>query len=222
MLAGDSKRPQRILSCKNEPSKFGVVFRGKKSKMTKSSSSNLSSIKLNFIVLSCQVGDEHAFRELYEAFGEKTFTFLKSLVEPEVAKDLNQEVWLKVYRQISTLYDANRFKAWLFQIARNKALDYFKSSKRLREFYEMLKVESHPTTEINFAEVDIESSDLLKISLEGLPPKQREVIVLNFFEGMDYSEIAFIVNCSIGTVKSRLFNAKMKIKEMLETKIDKP
>ncbi|OEK01869.1 hypothetical protein BFP97_10235 [Roseivirga sp. 4D4] len=187
--------------------------------MTESQASRRTDLKLKLLILRCQAGNEPAFGELYERFNQSTLVFLKNLTDSEIAQDLNQEVWLQVYRQIATLADARRFKAWLFQVARNKALDYFKSSKRLRELHEIMKPDKPLEVQMPFDEVDFNKSDLLKLSLDGLSPKLREVIVLNFFEGMDYTEIAFILGCSLGTVKSRIYNGKLKIRELLETKI---
>jgi len=189
--------------------------------MAVSQKSGRTDLKLKLLILRCQAGNEPAFGELYERFNSGTLVFLKNLTDSEIAQDLNQEVWLKVYRQIATLADARRFKAWLFQIARNKALDYFKRTKRLREFHEMLKSDVESMVEADPSEFEVYKSDVLRVSLDALPPKLREVMVLNFFEGMDYTEIAFIVGCSVGTVKSRIHNGKLKIKKLLETKISK-
>ncbi|MBO3698629.1 RNA polymerase sigma factor [Roseivirga sp. E12] len=189
--------------------------------MTKRRESGSLNFKLNLLVLRCQAGNEPAFRDLYERFSQSTLVFLENLTNREVAQDLNQEVWLNVYRQLANLSDTRRFKTWLFQIARNRALDYFKSTKRLREFHEMLKPDMDELTELMLEEIDFKREDILQNSLDGLSTKLREVIILNFFEGMDYSEIAFILGCSLGTVKSRIYNGKLKIKELLETKMKK-
>lgn len=187
--------------------------------MTESQRTRRTNLKLNLLILRCQTGNEPAFGELYKRFGDSTLVFLRNLTDAEIAQDLNQEVWLQVYRQIAALADTRRFKAWLFQIARNKALDYFKRTKRLREFHEMLKSDSEPMVDTDV--IEFEAQDMLRISLDALSPKLREVLVLNFFEGMDYTEIAFIVGCSMGTVKSRIYNGKLKIKELLKTKMNK-
>lgn len=193
-------------------------MRGEEFRMSDTKTNRPVDLKLNLLVLRCQVGSEAAFRELYESLNQRTLQFLQSLVDNETAQDLNQEVWFKVYKQIASLSDAYRFKTWLFQIARNKGLDYFRSTKRSRELHELLRLDTDAVYQQGVYEWDLETSDILKTSLERLSPKLREVIVLNFFEGMDYDEIALILGCSLGTVKSRIFNAKQKIKDLIKTK----
>ncbi len=174
-------------------------------------------LKLNLLVIRCQAGSESAFRELHETFSKRTLQFLVGIVGSEAAQDLNQEVWFIVYKRIASLSDSLRFKTWLFQIARNKGLDYFRSSKRSRELQELLILETDSAYQEGTHEWDSETSDILKTSLEKLSPKLREVIVLNFYEGMDYDEIALILGCSVGTIKSRIHNAKQKIKNLIKT-----
>ena len=183
------------------------------------SDKNQNDLKLHFLVLRCQVGDERAFRDLYTQFREKTGRYLHSIINETVAEDLNQEVWLTVYNRIGTLYNVNGFRTWLFQMTRNRALDYFRSSKRLAEFQDVLESElTIDQPEIDTVFFEKEDYSYLKASIQKLAFKHREVLELNFFEGMDYEEISLIIGCSVGTVKSRIHNAKSKLKNLLNTK----
>lgn len=193
-------------------------MRGVEFRMAETKTNRPIDLKLSLLVLRCQTGSEVAFRELHESLSQRTLRFLESLVDQATAQDLNQEVWLKVYKQVASLSDTSRFKTWLFQIARNKALDYFRQNKRVQALHELLKLENTDAYNESVKEWDVEISDVLKVSLDRLSPKLREVLALNFFEGMDYDEIALILGCSLGTVKSRIFNAKQKIKELIKTK----
>jgi len=174
-------------------------------------------LKAHFLVLRSQVGDNEAFAQLYSMFRQRTFRLLTGLLKSDLAKDLNQEVWLTVYKRIVFLEDPGRFRTWLFQITRNIAIDYFRSSKRQAELYEILSNDI-PQNTTGQDEFEMPSANCLNEVLENLSSRLREVVVLNFFEGMDYEEMALILGVSLGTVKSRLFNAKMKIKELINLK----
>ena len=181
---------------------------------------NPSKLKLHLLVLRCQTGEGSAFKELHGLFANRTLRFLTSFVSGPEAEDLNQELWLAVYNRIASLYNVNGFKTWLFQAARNKALDYLRRGNRLDTFYEAYKTETdEATTGQDLSEPDL--SEFLKDGLEQLSNVHREVLVLHFLEGMDYEEITLIAGCSLGTVKSRAFNAKQQLREIINTKISK-
>lgn len=167
-----------------------------------------------------QLGNDQAFQELYALFNKSSLRFLQNLVKGEEAQDLNQELWLTIYKQIGGLAEPKRFKTWLFQIARNKALDYFRNSKRLNEFHDMLALDTETIISEPSVGFELNNNAQLHQALEGVSTKLREALVLNFLEGMDYEEIALITGCSLGTVKSRIHNAKQKIKELIKTKIE--
>lgn len=173
---------------------------------------------LHLLVLRAQVGDENAFRQLYEQFSDRTLRFLSGFVSQTAAEDLNQELWLTVYRRIRTLVNINGFRAWLFQSARNSALDQLRSLKRRDELNEILynQAESRKTPEELevFPEPDFELTN----ALDQLSASHREVIVLNYLEGMDYEEIALITGCLVGTVRSRIHHARRKLKENNKSK----
>ncbi|MBC3758638.1 sigma-70 family RNA polymerase sigma factor [Hyunsoonleella sp. SJ7] len=180
-----------------------------------SKTQNSLGLKLNLLVLRCQVGDQQAFKELCVQFNPVTRRFLKSLVKSDAASDLNQEVWISVYQRIASLDDVSRFKYWLYQITRNKAMDYFRKSKKLDYFDEL----THGTALQLFTTYEDDKNlfyhKQIHKARESLSPKLNEVVELYYFQGMDYEEIALIVGCSMGTVKSRIHNAKHKIKEWL-------
>lgn len=175
-------------------------------------------LKLYFLIMRVQVGDAQAFQELYQLFHKSSLRFLQNLVKGEEAQDLNQELWLTIYKQVAGLAEPRRFKTWLFQIARNKAMDYFRSSKRLNEFHDMLASDSEALVSVPSIDFEPDNNAKLQLALTKVSTKLREALVLNYFEGMDYEEIALITGCSVGTVKSRIHNAKSKIKELIKTK----
>lgn len=172
-------------------------------------------LKAHFLVLRSQVGDDHAFTSLYNMFSGRSLRLLNGLLRSDKAQDLNQEVWLTVYKRIASLDDASRFRTWLFQITRNRALDHFRSTKRLNEFYDIIGSETEEVSYEPTVELEVQSTRLVEEKLEELSPKLREALVLNYFEGMDYEEMALILGVSLGTVKSRIHKAKQKIKTLI-------
>lgn len=166
------------------------------------------------LVLRCQTGDEGAYRELVQRFGPKLRYFLLKLTaRTDRVDDLVQETWIDVLRQLPRLKDASAFTAWLYRIAHGKAmLDGRRSG---RELVGSGDVES--AVESN-DEPDFSPEDAARIhaALDRLEPQHREVLVLRFLEEMSYEEIGQVVDCPVGTVRSRIHYAKMALKRLLQ------
>ncbi len=172
-------------------------------------------LSLHLLVLRCQAGDERAFVKLMDAFGSKTHGYLRGLVG-EDADDVQQEVWLSVYRSISGLANPGAFRTWLFRTTRHRAVDFLRKRKRERELADDL---AHETIESDEESNDTPFSQIdeptLDVALKGIPPPQREVLLLRYRDDMSYSEIALVVGCPIGTVRTRLHHAKRRLQELL-------
>jgi RNA polymerase sigma-70 factor, ECF subfamily len=183
------------------------------------SMSNLSPaddrLRLHLLVLRCQAGDERAFSTLFEEFGQRTHRYLRGILGDD-ADDAQQEVWISVYRAIATLANPDAFRTWLFSTTRRRALDQLRKRKRDAE----LMVDPGDMSE-DVADVPDETTrrslaaDDLPGVLAGLPPPQREVLLLRFQDDLSYAEIAVIVGCPVGTVKTRIHHAKRKLHELL-------
>lgn len=162
-----------------------------------------------FLVLRTQVGDEDAFRELFLAFGPRTLGYLRGMVG-EDAEDVQQEVWLGVYRQLGSLVDARAFRTWLYRLTRHRALDHLRRRRREPEWLDdeaALEAVVDPTP-LPESEPDWERVEAI---LAQLPAAQREVLLLRFRDDLAYEEIAAVVGCSVGTVRSRLFYARQRL-----------
>jgi len=168
-------------------------------------------LRQQLLVLRCQAGDERAFARLFDWFGHRTLTYLRGLVEGD-AEDVQQEVWLAVYRGISGLSNPRAFRTWLFQTTRHRAIDFLRRRRRERELLEGAVVELGLANEAaQDREWDaLEESDLAA-ALASLPPAQREVLLLRYQDDLSYAEIALVVGCSLGTVRSRLHHAKRHV-----------
>jgi len=122
--------------------------------------------------------------------------------------DLFQETWIKVWQNLQR-FDTNRpFGPWLFTIASNLCKNRWRK-QQTREKYEKQVVESPIQT------IKLEPLDMKKALLE-LPTEQRNAIVLRYYEGFTELEVASITKCRLGTVKSRVFRAIRKLREVLK------
>lgn len=167
------------------------------------------------MVLRTQSGDEKAFSQLHKQFHQSTLRFLRSLIKDDNVFDLNQEVWISVFKKISTLNDVSRFKHWLFQITRNQAMDSLRRNKRTDYFDDLVDNELAQSDTVNEENLDLKNHRQISQARENLSSKLNEVVELYYFQGMDYKEVALIVGCSIGTIKSRLHGARKKMKDYI-------
>jgi len=171
--------------------------------------------RLYLLVLRCQAGDASAFDRLMNEFGGRTLAHLRGLVG-EDAEDVQQEVWLTVYRQLSGLSNPRAFRTWLFQTTRHRAIDFLRARKRERELTEEAAREREPAIAPADELFDLDGSSL-GATLNALIPIHREVLVLRYQEDMSYGEMAIVAGCSIGTIRSRLHAAKRRLQEALRS-----
>ena len=173
-------------------------------------------LRLHLLVLRCQAGDEEAFARLYDSFCTRTLRYLRGLLGEE-AEDVQQEVWLTVYRSIRGLTNPRAFRTWLFSTTRHRAIDHLRRQRRETEAMEEAAVELNDMAESAIdASVDGLNAGMLDELMAGLPVAQREVLLLRFQDGMSYAETALVVGCSIGTVRSRLHHAKRRVQQRME------
>jgi RNA polymerase sigma-70 factor (ECF subfamily) len=167
-------------------------------------------------VLRCQAGDEGAFGQLLEWFGDRTLAYLEGLIGHDEARDVHQEVWLAVYRGIRTLHNPRAFRTWLFRATRHHAIDYLRRFKREQRLLEMVGVEARASEETaEEPDIPIKPDVVFDAVFAELSPAHREVLLLRFRDDLSYAEIAMVVGCSVGTVRTRLHHAKKKLYQLL-------
>ncbi len=166
-------------------------------------------VLLQLLVIRCQTGDEKAFALLLDRFGPRTRRYLEQIVGDD-ADDVQQEVWLDVYRRAGQLATPRSFVSWLFTITRHRAVDYLRRRRRDRELLEDVAAESLAYDE-SVDPPDATDVSELSHALANLPTLHREVLLLRYQDDLSYEEIAAVVGCSVGTVKSRLHHAKRRL-----------
>lgn len=168
-------------------------------------------LKLQLLIIRTQSGCEAGFKELFNSFKGLTFKYLGSLLNEADIEDAQQLVWIKVYQQISRLSSPFGFKRWLIQIAHRVAIDYLNRSKNVIQPNDALAEENEPPlTEDITIEVPQDFEHLYK-AMDKISFEHKEVILLFYWQEFTCAEIAQILNCSVGTVKSRLFNARQHL-----------
>jgi RNA polymerase sigma-70 factor (ECF subfamily) len=186
--------------------------------MAEQKPTSVDALRLQILVLRCQAGDEQAFGRLMEWFGPRTLAHLRGLVG-DAADDVQQDVWLTVYRSLATVSNPGAFRTWLFRTTRHRAIDFLRQQKRERELLDeaaMVAVEATESdVEPRLAGLD---ESTLERALAALPPLQREAVQLRYRDGMSYTEIALVVGCPVGTVRTRLHHAKRRLYERLKTR----
>jgi RNA polymerase sigma factor (sigma-70 family) len=171
-----------------------------------------------WLVVRCQLGERPAFDALIDRWHAPLWRYVRQLTSnDDVAKEIAQEVWLRVIRGINRVHDGTKWRAWLFGIARRVLMD------RLRAQYAMPLA-----AETEIADVPVEDpavdpevlSAALHDELAKLPLIEREVLTLFYLRELSLGEVADILDVPIGTVKSRLFRARHLLRRELEARGD--
>ena len=177
------------------------------------------------LVRAAQKGDMGAFEELIARHRDKIYARAYSMMRnEEEAVDLSQEAWVKAWQRLVQFQGDSSFPTWITRIVINLCLDQLRRRKRQRaESIEELDEESGgverqmPVVTVNPTErlERVELRQRIDRALSQLSAAHRTVMVLCEFEHMEYKEIAKTMNCSIGTVMSRLFYARRKMAALL-------
>lgn len=171
-------------------------------------------VALHLLVLRCQTGDERAFELLMHRFAPKTLAYLRGLVGQD-ADDVQQDVWLAVYRSLRSVANPGAFRTWLFRTTRHRAMDHLRRRKRDTELLDETPVDDLADVHASETEETVDTA-LLDRALDAIPPPQREVLLLRYRDDLSYAEIALVVGIPIGTVRTRLHHAKRRLHELLE------
>lgn len=183
-----------------------------------------SSVDDALLVRKAQKGDTGAFEELVARHRDKIYARAYSMMRnEEEAIDLSQEAWVKGWQRLQQFQGESSFTTWMTRIVINLCLDQLRKQKRQRadsieEMAEEGGVERQmPPVMVNPTE-RLERGELrqrIDRAMEQLSYEHRTVLVLHEFEELEYKEIAKAMDCSIGTVMSRLFYARRKLAALL-------
>lgn len=186
------------------------------------------------LVARVQAGDRAAFGLLVEKYRRKIERLIARLVrDPAEVEDLAQEVFIKAYRAIDTFRGESAFYTWLYRIALNTAKNYLMSARREVETmstsvedeegerFDLLEGQGSDETPERLL-LSREIAETVQAAMEGLSEELRTAIQLRELDGLSYEEIAQLMGCPIGTVRSRIFRAREAIAERLRPLLDTP
>jgi RNA polymerase sigma-70 factor, ECF subfamily len=182
------------------------------------------------LVERAQRGDKRSFELLVIKYQRKLGRLLSRLIrDPAEIDDVSQEAFIKAYRALPSFRGESAFYTWLYRIAINTAKNYLVSSGRRATSTTELEGEDGESFEENAhlgdwntPEAELMSKEIMQTvnaSMDALPEELRTAITLREIEGLSYEDIAVIMNCPIGTVRSRIFRAREAIAERLRPQL---
>jgi len=172
------------------------------------------------LVSRAQTGDFAAYEALVRQYRNDVFGFAYHFVrDREEAWDLSQEVFIKAHRALKRFRGDASFKTWVLRITANQCKDFLKKRRiKTVSFDGAPQYENRPAPELDprdQAEAQ-EVGQAIQRAVDALPVKHRTAFVLREIEGLSYQEMAGVMNCSVGTVMSRLHHARRKLRSLLE------
>ena len=178
------------------------------------------------LVERVQRGDKRAFDLLVSKYQRRLGRLISRFVRDHAeAEDVTQDAFIKAYRSLSGFRGESAFYTWLYRIGINTAKNHLLATKRRAPTSTPFDAEESESfdeasllREVNTPENELMSKqvvDVVRNSLQQLPEDLRSAITLREIEGLSYEEIASVMNCPIGTVRSRIFRAREAVAENL-------
>jgi RNA polymerase sigma-70 factor (ECF subfamily) len=174
------------------------------------------------LITQAKRGDRKAFEALMDSAYDRVFRLAYRVTgSPDTAEDVAQEVFLQVYRSLPRFRNDCRFSTWLHVITVRKAIDWRRQTKAERGTVHLGDWSDPPmndnlegTNPVQMTQ-DKELGELLEAAIMKLPPDQRAALALVVQEGHSYQDAAKVLDCSIGTVAWRVWNARRLLRDML-------
>lgn len=166
------------------------------------------------VMSSVRAGDVSALGILFERYHAQIYRYCVRMTRnPTVSEDLVQEVFTRLLRYSHTFREGTNFKAWIFRVSRNVCNDHF---RRGRREVGLEAPDERPAADTPAQESLEKAEDLERLgkALNRLPEDRRELLILSRFERRKYSEIAQLLDCSVGAVKVRVHRAMRQLRDI--------
>jgi RNA polymerase sigma-70 factor (ECF subfamily) len=191
----------------------------------------LAALPDSLLVRDAKQGNQPAFGELIRRYQDKIYTIVfGQLLSREDALDLTQEVFLKAHGKLGSFREDSIFYTWLYRIAVNSCIDF---ARRRRRVQDPVPLEGELLGEVGYEPVDArvsvnperslvnkELGSLLRSFIQALPEPLRMAVILHDIEGLPQKEIAAIMGCPLGTVKSRIQRGRFELRDRLQPYLD--
>jgi RNA polymerase sigma-70 factor (ECF subfamily) len=172
------------------------------------------------LVLKFQGGEESAFETLVRKYMKDAYSFCLRLThDAQEAEELSQMGFVNAYRALRGFRGESSFKSWLYRIFINQYRDSLRRTRRAEARLNVVREESERKQSAVAEESALHATELeevVKTRIERLPDRQREVLTLHLYQGLDYREIAAALGCSYDDVKMNLSLARKRLKEELK------
>ncbi|HOU55216.1 MAG TPA: sigma-70 family RNA polymerase sigma factor [Myxococcota bacterium] len=182
------------------------------------------------LVLAAKRGDRKAFQDLAQRYYGRIYRMLLALTHrEEEAQDLAQETFVRALQGIGSFQMGSGFYTWLYRIAHNVFVDRYRQQRNQRETSDYedgrkvqpalgAETDSRPLEPSRMVEAQ-ERLEVVRQAMALLKPEHQEILVLREVEGLSYEEISETLGLKMGTVMSRLFHARMRLREVLEARL---
>jgi len=173
------------------------------------------------LVVRLREGESAAGEVLVKRYHQPLMRYLQRLTHDDhVAEELHQQTWISVLDHLDR-FDASSgsggFKAWLFRIATNKANDLWRSRGREKNAKDGLKLVTEETApDASYRMQGSEQEEKLRRAIDALPENQKQVLLLRYYSGLKFIEIADMLGCPLNTALGRMHKAMLKLKQMME------
>lgn len=185
-------------------------------------------MKENELIQKAAQGDQDAFAQLLELHQNKVYGLTLRLVgSPEDAMELTQETFFNAWRGLPNFHADSKFSTWLYRLATNAAIDFLRREKRRKSLVSVpLSTDDDPDRVLDIPDQrftpqsQLERQELQEAVHRGLgqlSDEHRQVLVLRELNGLSYTEIAQVLDIEEGTVKSRIFRARLALRKILLT-----
>ena len=168
------------------------------------------------LMLAVRQGDVSRLGELFNRHHRALFDFFVRMTGNRgAADDMVQDVFFRMLKYRATFRDDSRFKAWMFHIARNARIDYFRKHPLDTTAPDESTWDIRSTTGLPGQEFEQEQQRaLLECALQKLPLEKREVLILSRYQDMKYEQIAELMGCEVGAIKVRVHRALKDLREI--------
>ncbi len=164
----------------------------------------------------CRDGDPHAFELLWETHRVAVFRKVYSIVGNQAdAEDLTQEAFIKGYRALASFRGDSQFRTWITSIAVNLCFDHIKRNKKVKQVPIEWDLPADDKEDPERKAIVSDTQQLVRKAISELPAHHRLMLVMRDLDDMEYSEIATVLKCTVGSVKLKIFRARRQLKQKL-------
>jgi RNA polymerase sigma factor (sigma-70 family) len=175
------------------------------------------------LIRQFKAGDIRGYNEIVRKYQQQVYWVIRKIVQDhDETDDITQEVFIKVYSALKDFREESNLFTWLYRIATNYAINYTRKVKVRNTVSVEIVAEPIESGEKNAGEIMDEHTrrKVLEQAIETLPPQQRAVFNMRYYDELQYDEIADILGKSVGGIKANYFHAVKKIGEYVKAKIE--